>query len=129
VRLGISNIVTFFPGRNDIPNLLKSADLLLHPAYRESAGSIILEAVVAGLPVLVTDICGFAPHVSKAKAGIVLPRPFVQPQLNQALVEMLTSPEHQQWHNNAIQYGRTEDLYMRTPITVDQIERFSRGEN
>lgn len=62
--LGISKQVKIFKGRSDIRVLL-GADLLMHPAYNENTGTVLLEALVAGLPVLVTDICGYA-HYEEA---------------------------------------------------------------
>jgi len=37
-----------FQGRNDVPRFLQGADLLLHPAYHENTGTVILEALAAG---------------------------------------------------------------------------------
>ena len=51
--------------------------ILIHPAYSEAAGMVLLEEIVAGLPVLVTDVCGFAHYINDAEAGIVEPSPFI----------------------------------------------------
>ncbi|MBD3647335.1 MAG: glycosyltransferase family 4 protein, partial [Pseudomonadales bacterium] len=59
-RLGLAEQVTILSGRGDIPRFLLGADLLVHPAYSENTGTVILEAIVAGLPVLATDVCGYA---------------------------------------------------------------------
>src|SRR5690606_2295489 len=56
--LGVSSMVEFLKGRSDIPRFLLGADLLIHPAYNENTGTVLLEALVAGLPVLVSDVCG-----------------------------------------------------------------------
>ena len=76
--LGISKQVTFFRGRDDIPRFLVGADMLMHPAYNENTGTVLLEALVAGLPVLCTAACGYAHYVTDAQAGDVVPSPFVQ---------------------------------------------------
>ena len=55
-KLGLSNRVLILKGRDDIPRFLIGADLLVHPAYVENAGMVLLEAIVAGLPVIATDI-------------------------------------------------------------------------
>ena len=68
-RLGIADRIIFFHGRDDIPRFLFSADLLVHPAYRETAGIVLIEAMAAGLPVLATDICGYSPYIERADAG------------------------------------------------------------
>jgi UDP-glucose:(heptosyl)LPS alpha-1,3-glucosyltransferase len=64
---------------------------------------VIIEAMTAGLPVLVTDICGYAHHVKEANAGVLVGTPFKQSELNSALFEMLTtSSDH--WSKNALKY-------------------------
>jgi UDP-glucose:(heptosyl)LPS alpha-1,3-glucosyltransferase len=110
-RLGVEDIFTLFPGRDDIPRFLQGADFLLHPARHENAGMIIIEAIVAGLPVLTTATCGYACHVEEACAGQVVASPFSQAVLNDTLREMLVSEQRDEWSANGIRYGQTRDLY------------------
>ena len=53
-RLGVYQRVKFLGGRTDVPSFLFAGDGLLLPAYDENAGMAILEAMIAGLPALVT---------------------------------------------------------------------------
>ena len=110
-RRGLQDNVSLFPGRDDIPRFLQGADFLLHPARHENAGMIIIEAIVAGLPVLTTATCGYAFHVEQASAGKVVAAPFRQAALDAALQDMLCSDARQAWSDNGIAYGRSEDLY------------------
>lgn len=110
-KLGVADRFQVLYGRGDIPRFLQGGDLLLHPAYYENSGMVILEAVVAGLPVLVTDNCGYAFYVDQAGAGRLVQSPFSQDNLNQLLHEMLTSTEREKWSNNGIAFGRDNDLY------------------
>jgi len=110
-KLALSKQVTFFAGRDDIPRFLLAADLLLHPAYHENTGTVLLEAVVAGLPVLTTANCGYAEHISKAQAGRVLPLPFEQLALNHELQDMLTSDQQLVWRENGVAYAAQADIY------------------
>ena len=110
-RLGLQENVRFFPGRDDIPRFLQGADLLLHPARHENTGTVIVEAIVAGLPVLTTATCGYAFHVEHAAAGRVLASPFRHSQLDSTLHEMLCSGMWDAWSANGIRYGQTQDLY------------------
>jgi UDP-glucose:(heptosyl)LPS alpha-1,3-glucosyltransferase len=116
-QLGIAAKVTFFKSRDDLPRFFQGADLLLHPSYKESAGMVILEAIVAGLPVLTTAACGYAFHVEQAKAGIVVADPFSQNALNENFRAMLDSDEKSQWKDAGIRYGKNADLY-EMPETV-----------
>ncbi len=120
-RLGVDDRFTVLRGRDDIPAVLQGGDVLLHPAYYENTGTVLLEAVVAGLPVLTTEACGYAFHVRQAEAGRVLPLPFEQSALDAALADMLVSPERARWAENGIAYGKAHDLYHMPELAADLI--------
>jgi UDP-glucose:(heptosyl)LPS alpha-1,3-glucosyltransferase len=108
---GVAEQVTFFGGRSDVPEFLLGTDLFLHPARKENTGTVILEALVAGLPAFVSGACGYAGHITKSAAGLVSAEPFEQQAFNQQLVSMLDSDKLQQWSDRALHYADTEDLY------------------
>lgn len=120
-RLNIERRIIILSGRDDIPRFLLGADLLVHPAYVENTGTVLLEAMVAGLPVLATDVCGYAHYVDDAKAGRLVPSPFEQEDLNELLVEMLQSQELQQWRQNGLNFGRFADIYSMPERAADEI--------
>ncbi len=120
-NLGVSDQLQILSGRDDIPRFLQGGDLLLHPAYHENSGMVILEAMIAGLPVLVTEVCGYAFYVEEADAGCVVSEPFAQEELNRKLLAMLVSPERQRWRENGIRYGREHDLYHMAQEAADMI--------
>jgi UDP-glucose:(heptosyl)LPS alpha-1,3-glucosyltransferase len=125
-RLGLSGQVRFLAGRDDVPRFLFAADALLLPAYDELAGMVILEAMVAGLPVLLTANCGYAPFVEEAEAGLVLPEPFEQPALNAALTEILTSPRRAGWSSNGRAMAHDHRFQGLARQAVDLLECFHR---
>jgi len=90
-RLGLRAQIQVLPGRDDIPQLMLAADAMVHPARRELAGHVLIEAMACGLPVLTTDKCGYATHIQQANAGLVLPSPFSQEALDHALQTLLTT--------------------------------------
>lgn len=114
-NLDIGSCVTVLDGRDDMPRMLQGADLLLQPSRKESAGMVLLEAIVAGLPVLTTETCGYAFHVRQSGAGCVIDEPFTQQALNEALLSMLLvfdkNSERSSWKQKGIQYGREGDFY------------------
>ncbi len=110
-KKGIASQVTFFKSRDDLPRFYQGADLLLHPSVKESAGMVLIEAIVAGLPVLTTASCGYAFHVRQAQAGLVITEPFSQQTLNETLQKMLESEDKSRWRNNGVTYGQQENLY------------------
>ncbi len=125
-RLGVGGRVHFLGGRNDVFDWLLAADLLVHPAYSEAAGMILLEAITAGLPILATDVCGYAFHIEAARAGRVLKSPFSQGDCDRALAEMLAAPRREEWSRSALAYASREDLYSCHARAVEIIERVIR---
>lgn len=121
----VQSRVVFAGARDDVPALLQGADLLLHPAHRESAGMVLAEAIVAGLPVLTTDTCGYAGLVREADAGIVVPSPFDQAALDTALRTMLESGR-ERWRTAALAHAGTHDLFGMHERVVDAIEEYGR---
>ena len=124
-RQNVSEQVHFLGGRKDIPALMKAGDMLLHPAYAETTGGVLLEAIVSGLPVLATPVCGYAPHINIAEAGHVLRKRFSQEDLNAKLHEMLLSEEKAVWRANGFSYGKNPSLYVMPERAVDFIEQTS----
>ena len=115
--------VRFFGGRDDVDRFYNAADFLLHPAYSESAGKVLLEALTHGLPVLTTDTCGYAPHISRAVAGAVIESPFSQHTLNQTVKNFIQSPEQRRtMRQNALAYAAAEDLYSCHTKAAELIE-------
>ena len=110
-ELGINERVRFFGGRDDIPQFLLAADLLVHPARKENTGTVILETIVAGLPALVTDVCGYASHVSRSHSGLLMSSPFKQDEFDLKLITLLNRKRLTELSEHAIDYATTEDLY------------------
>ena len=121
-RLGIQSQIKFFNGRDDIPRFLFSADILLHPAYRENTGTVLIEAMAARLPVLASDVCGYADHIVRADAGQLIPSPFRQATLNRMLAEMLTAPQRTIWGENGRRYVIQNDVFSMPERAADIIE-------
>jgi len=122
-RYDVEDNIRYLGGRKDVPALMKAGDMLLHPAYAETTGGVLLEAIVSGLPVLATPVCGYAPHIKLADAGYVLRKRFSQEELNEKLHEMLLSKEKDQWRNNGLKYGQNPSLYVMPQRAVDFIEQ------
>lgn len=123
-QLNIQDQIQFLGGRHDVPDFLWSADLLLHPAYYENTGTVLLEALVAGLPVLTTASCGYAHYVDTAQAGTVIQNPYQQDLFNEALASALESIDLRiQWQNNALKFAESADIYQMTDQAIHLIEQ------
>ena len=120
--LGLAAQVSILPGRSDIPRFLLGADLLIHPAYNENTGTVLLEALVAGLPVLTTAVCGYAHYIEEAEAGCVIPEPFVQAHLETTLANMLSDREARaHWQVKALAFADTADIYSNAERAAELI--------
>ena len=126
-RLHVTDQVQFLGGRSDVADFLQAADILIHPSYHENTGTVLLEALASGLPVLTVDACGYAHYVQEAKAGIVLPLPFKQEELNLALQKMLSSPDMAGWRQNGLSFAKQTDLYSLPDKAADLIENVGRN--
>ncbi|MBU0681673.1 MAG: glycosyltransferase family 4 protein [Proteobacteria bacterium] len=125
-KLGVAAQVHFEGGRDDVPRFLAAADFLLQPSLTENTGNAIVEALVAGVPVLATETCGYSEHVLQANSGLVVGcTPFRQEEMNTALVEMITSPQRQQWQENALRYSQQHDLGNRPQVVADILEQLA----
>ena len=69
-QLGIAHRVHFLGYRTDVPDLLAQAQLCVVPSRREGFSYVVAEALVAGVPVLSTDV---------PVANEVLPPAFIVP--------------------------------------------------
>ena len=121
-KLALESNVTILSGREDIVSFLLGADLLLHPAYRENTGTILLEAIVAGLPILASDVCGYAHLVVDAQAGELIQSPFSQNAFNRQLLNCIMNiNQRKQWSNNALAFGEQKDIFNKQEQIVDTI--------
>ncbi len=93
-----------------IPELLFSADLMIHPARVDATGSVLLEALAAGLPALATDVCGFSRQL--AEAGMpVLTGGFTPAKLRAGIAEATARlPE---LRKRALEYADGHEIFQR----------------
>jgi UDP-glucose:(heptosyl)LPS alpha-1,3-glucosyltransferase len=110
-RWGLLDRISFVGHREDIPELMAAGDILVHPARHDTTGTVILEAIVNGLPVVTTSICGYAQHVDAAEAGIVINEPFGYNAFVAALSAAEDVGRRSRWSTSAEQYGAQSFLY------------------
>lgn len=98
------------PWSGDVP--YPELDVLLHPARAEPFGMVITEALAAGLPVVVSDLCGAADMVPD-EAGIIMSLKQSAQEWGDAVDQMLKHrspfiPYTRSWDQVAREY---EDIY------------------
>ncbi|MDC7983449.1 glycosyltransferase family 4 protein, partial [Rhodoplanes sp. TEM] len=110
-RHGVAERILWLGHREDVPAVMAAADLLVHPARLDTTGTVILEAVVNGLPVIASGVCGYAEHVTAAGAGLVLPEPFAADAFAAALATAADPARRAVWSDGGGAYGVRPELY------------------
>jgi glycosyltransferase involved in cell wall biosynthesis len=71
--LGLAGMVSFLGERSDVPAILGSGDLFVLPSRFEALSLSLLEALAAGLPVIVSMVGDHPRLVDSLGAGLVVP--------------------------------------------------------
>jgi glycosyltransferase involved in cell wall biosynthesis len=69
---GLTNRVRFLGRREDVPRLMASSDILVHPSRIEGFGLVLAEAMAAGLPIVASNVEGI-PEVLEGTKSIMVP--------------------------------------------------------
>ncbi len=122
-RLGVANRIHClgYLSGEALFEAMAGSDALAHPARTDVTGGVILEALINGLPVVTTDICGFAHHVIKSGAGEVLAKPF-QTKTFANMMNETCGPRNLENSSNGIRYGTCNHLFNGIEKVADLIE-------
>jgi glycosyltransferase involved in cell wall biosynthesis len=85
---GLEGRLRFLGRRDDVPDLLAAADLLVLPSLFEGLPLVALEAMAAGLAVVGTQVCGTLEAIEDGVSGRLVP-PGETAALASAIVELL----------------------------------------
>jgi glycosyltransferase involved in cell wall biosynthesis len=91
-ELGLAKDVFFTGWRADVPQLLRSMSIYVHPSESESCGMAILEASATGLPVVATDVGGPRELVLEGVTGLLI-EPRNPAQIADAVIRLLELQE------------------------------------
>ena len=91
-RLGLGDRVLFLGFRPDVPELLAASDLFVLPSRWEGCPMVLLEALAAGLPAVVTPAGGVPEMIEDGKQGLFVPIDDTRA-LAVALANLIAHPE------------------------------------
>jgi len=98
-ELGLGEAVEFAGEREDIPQIMAHADVVLVPSVEEPFGRTVAEAMAVGTPVVATTVGGPAELIKNGVTGLLAP-PGEPAAWSKAIGRILDNPE---W---ALQMGR-----------------------
>jgi len=122
-KAGLTSRVTFAGFVTGLQKslLLQGSDLFVLPSFSENFGIAVAEALLAGLPVIITEGVQLSPDVQAAQAGLVIPSDLDS--LKSALNQVLRLPDlRQTLGNNARQLAKTQ--YHWSKITQNLIQAY-----
>lgn len=92
-KLGQRDRVKLLGKRGDVPDLLRQADLYVHPARTEAFSNAAFEAMATGLPTIVTDRTGVKDIIKDIPSlGRIIPANDVDA-LARAIFDLISDPE------------------------------------
>ncbi|MBU0595764.1 glycosyltransferase, partial [Candidatus Bipolaricaulota bacterium] len=71
-RAGLQGRVRLVGPREDVARILAAADVVVHPSRQEGFSNVVLEAMAAARPLIVTDVGGNAEAVVHGESGLVV---------------------------------------------------------
>jgi glycosyltransferase involved in cell wall biosynthesis len=90
-ELQIADRVTFVPNVLDLTSSLTAMDVFCLPSLRQGLGTLMLEAMALGRPVIATDVGGVESVVRDNETGLLVP-PSNSEALSQRMLELLRDP-------------------------------------
>jgi glycosyltransferase involved in cell wall biosynthesis/peptidoglycan/xylan/chitin deacetylase (PgdA/CDA1 family) len=112
--LGVTSRVTFLGHRDDVPEVLKGADVFVLPSRSEAFPNSIMEAMASGLPVVASAVGGIPELVMDGRTGRLVP-PGKPDALADALLSVLDDPER------AADFGRAGRRVIAETYSFDRM--------
>ncbi len=90
---GIADRVRLLGFRRDVPDLMRTVDVMCLPSHREPFGLVYVEAALAEKPVIACEAGGAPEIVEHGETGLLV-RPQNVPDLTQAILTLLDNRDH-----------------------------------
>jgi len=94
-ELGITDHVTFAPNLLDLLEAIAAMDVFVLPSLQQGLGTIMLEAMALGRPVIATRVGGVYQVVTDNETGLLVP-PSDSTRLSERICELLDNPRQAQ---------------------------------
>lgn len=94
---GIANKFRFLCVRDDIPRIMRNADVFLFPTLWEGLGGVVIESIAAGLPMVLSDIPPIIEILDICGSAEILPVDAPDDEWADALSRAIAKPHQEQW--------------------------------
>jgi glycosyltransferase involved in cell wall biosynthesis/peptidoglycan/xylan/chitin deacetylase (PgdA/CDA1 family) len=98
-RLGLADRILFLGWRDDIPAILESVDVVVHPSDSEALPNAVIEGMASARPVVATAVGGVPELITSGENGLLVP-PRDPAALADAILSVLADPAR------AIEFGQ-----------------------
>jgi glycosyltransferase involved in cell wall biosynthesis len=122
-ELDLGNRLNLLGLRDDVGEVLATADLFVHPSLSEGLPLAILEAMAAGLPIVATRVGGVPHALDDGRAGLLVP-PGDPPALEAALRALLQEPARAAELGRAA-HARARSVYSLAAMTDRYLEIYA----
>jgi glycosyltransferase involved in cell wall biosynthesis len=123
-QLGLEKHVVFMGNRNDVPALMKLANVVVLPSLNENCPYVVMEAQVAGKVMIASDVGGIPEMIVHGETGMLVPARKFKPlyrRIRQMLadrtlrrhIEMNSSSWGRDKWSNAKMVSSTLDVYRK----------------
>ncbi|MBW8011287.1 MAG: glycosyltransferase family 4 protein [Chloroflexi bacterium] len=92
IDLGLTNHIVWSDYIDDIPAILSSLDIVVHPVSREGSGRVVMEAMAAGKPVVAVKAGGVQELIEHGVTGYLVEAKNPQA-LAKEVLNLISSPE------------------------------------
>ena len=113
-ELGVTNHVTFVPNLMDFDEALEAMDIFCLPSLQQGLGTIMLEAMALGRPVIATRVGGVFQVIQDGKTGLLVP-PTDSRQLADRMLQLLDRPD------DARQLGQAASAEVSCQFNVERM--------
>lgn len=114
---GLLNKLVFFKGRcNNIPEILRDADVLLLTSDNEGTPNVILEAMASGLPIVATSVGEVPFLINESASGYVFPVDDLEGMAD-SIIRLSNSPD------KCISFGENARAFIQKEFSVNSFKK------
>lgn len=117
-RKGLEKYFRFAGVRTDVPRIMKAADAFLFPTAWEGFGVVVVEAIAACLPMVVTDLPAIQEIINICNVGNAMPLDAKDRAWAEKLKKAIDMPNDESWFERVSLSPFTVDMAVQTLLNI-----------